>query len=222
MLHKRLHRKLVFYRVTVFVLLIGFFLFFLYQHHSYMELCSVNDDLIELVETNREGYEEVINDWCESYSSLQSDYGHLLVEHEELKKESSGVSLPEYSYSEAQVELLALCVQCEAGEKNLVSQRYITAVILNRVKSGDFPNTIEEVIYQKVNGCVQFSVAYNGMMDNAELSPTVLANVYSVIVGGSDLPDNVMYFYSASLKEDNWVKTLNVYDTVEGTVFAYE
>jgi len=46
--------------------------------------------------------------------------------------------------------------------------------------------------------------------------------VYSVLVNGSKLPDYVMYFYSASLKEDNWVKSLNVYDTVEGTIFCYE
>lgn len=50
----------------------------------------------------------------------------------------------------------------------------------------------------------------------------VLSNVYSVLVNGSELPDYVMYFYSTSLKEDNWVKSLNVYDTVEGTIFCYE
>ena len=71
-----------------------------------------------------------------------------------------------------------------------------------------------------MNGVPQFSVAFNGMMDDREVTPETLANVYEVIVHGTDLPDYVLYFYSASVKE-NWVNNLNTYTTLEGTVFAY-
>lgn len=45
--------------------------------------------------------------------------------------------------------------------------------------------------------------------------------MYKVIVHGTDLPEYVCYFYSDSVTE-NWVNKLPVYDTVDGTVFAYE
>ena len=216
-----LHNK--FYRGLVVVLLIGFMLFLLITHKNYMELLEVNDDLIEQIDTNRENHDKLIQQWSDSYSELQTKYGRLLVEHEELKKSVKEVELPVYDYTEAEVELLAKCVQCEAGVQNEVSQKYITAVILNRLRSPQFADSIEGVIYEKVSGCPQFSVAYNGSMDEcSEVSPVVLANVYSVLVNGSELPDYVMYFYSTSLKEDNWVKSLNIYDTVEGTIFCYE
>lgn len=215
-------KKLTFYRVVMFLLLLFLMFFIEITHRQYMDLVAVNNDLLELIDRNRAGYDEVLTNWKNSYSELQNDYGAKIVECEKLKDQMESVSIPEYSFSEAEITLLAVCVQCEAGENNSVSQRYITSVIFNRVQSGEFPNTIEEVIYQKDNGCPQFSVAYNGMMDKCVLSPKVLANVYSVIVCGNDLPENVMYFYSASLEENNWVRTLEVYDTVEGTVFAYE
>ena len=133
---------------------------------------------------------------------------------------------PEYVKEELlydELEYLAACVEAEAGyyEGHELSQQYITQVILNRLHSGQFPNSVEEVIYQKTNGCPQFSVAYNGMMDDREVEPETLANVYSVLVHGTDLPEYVLYFYSASVTE-NWVNTLNTYTTESGTVFAYE
>ena len=93
-------------------------------------------------------------------------------------------------------------------------------MVLNRLHSNEFPNTIEEVIYQKVNGVPQFSVAHNGMIDR-EVKAETLVNVYEVIVHGTDLPEYVRYFY-ADYVTDNWVNTLTTYDLVEGTVFAYD
>lgn len=212
-----------FYKVLVVGLLIGFMLFFSITNKQYMDLLEVNDELVEQIDTNRGNYDKLIQQWSDSYSELQTKYGRLYVEHEELKKSVKEVELPVYDFTEAEVELLATCVQCEAGVENEAAQKYVTAVILNRLQSPQFADSIEGVIYEKVGGCPQFSVAYNGSMDEcSDVSPTVLANVYSVLVSGSDLPDYVMYFYSTSLKEDNWVKSLKVYDTVEGTVFAYE
>lgn len=94
-------------------------------------------------------------------------------------------------------------------------------MILNRLKSDKFPNYVDEVIYQKVNNIPQFSVAYNGMMIKEEVQPETLANVYNVIVHGTDLPEYVYYFYSENV-EENWVNNLSVYTKVDGTVFAYD
>lgn len=209
-------------KVLLFIFIVCFAVLFMWSDKNYNDLLAVNDDLLEQIDTNRAENSRVLDGWKISYDSLQTKYGHLLAKYDELEKSFDTVELPTYQYTQAEVELLAVCVQCEAGEKSYEAQRDITSVILNRVKSSSFPNTIEEVIYEKNNGVPQFSVVYNGMMDECSLSPMVLNNVYGVLMYGNDLPEEVLYFYSASLSENNWIRSLPVYDTIEGTVFAYE
>ena len=45
-------------------------------------------------------------------------------------------------------ELLAALIFCEAGNQPYEGQVAVGAVVMNRVRSGSFPNTITEVIYQ--------------------------------------------------------------------------
>ena len=52
----------------------------------------------------------------------------------------------EVTYEEAQ-ELMQIA-WCEAGNQGIDGQRYVMSVVINRVKSPDFPNTIHDVIYQ--------------------------------------------------------------------------
>ena len=48
------------------------------------------------------------------------------------------------------LELLAICVEAEAGNQGLEGKRMVVDVILNRVDDPDWPGTIEEVISQPV------------------------------------------------------------------------
>lgn len=47
------------------------------------------------------------------------------------------------------LELLAKCVFAEAGNQGLYGQELVACVILNRVDSNNYPNTVEDVIKQK-------------------------------------------------------------------------
>lgn len=60
-----------------------------------------------------------------------------------------------------ELELLAICVEAEAGNQELEGRRLVADVILNRVDDPDFPNTIEGVISQTY----QFSSYWDGGMD---------------------------------------------------------
>lgn len=62
-----------------------------------------------------------------------------------------------------EIELIAQLVMAEAGNQDLMGKRYVVDVVLNRVDSDDFPDTVEEVIFQKN----QFSVIENGAFDEA-------------------------------------------------------
>lgn len=63
-----------------------------------------------------------------------------------------------------QLELLALCVEAEAGDQDQMGKRLMVDVILNRVDSPDYPNDIRGVISD--DG--QFSTYNNGMIDQVE------------------------------------------------------
>lgn len=165
---------------------------------------------------------EISLNMANEYASMVEEL--LIIRDEESDKinslERQLRDVRNFNYTEEEILLLAKCVQTEAGKYNRESQRYITQVILNRVYSPRFPNTIKEVIYQKSGNVPQFSVAYNGMLDKCEVDVGTLNTVYSVLLNGTDLPSYVHYFYSECVR-GNWVNTLNTYDTKEGTVFAY-
>lgn len=218
------------YQGIIVVLLVFFVFFFMKSHENYMGLLNSTKELDTLLNEQKDSYEGVIEQWSTKYEELSSDYGNLLSECgqleseiDQLEIELNEIELPVYDFSREEIYLLAKCVQAEAGDYkgHELSQRYITQVILNRIHSGEFPNTIEDVIYQKVGKYPQFSVAYNGMMEDAKVEPETLANVYRVIVHGTDLPEYVCYFYS-KYTTGKWVNTLPTYDVVEGTVFAYK
>ena len=174
-------------------------------------------DMEELLDRQRNEQDALITTLEESYGELQNSYIELVDKNERLE---SGLQEKRCKYTEDEVYLLAQCVEAEAGY-NSESQKYVTQVILNRVNSARYPDTIREVIYQKTGrGVAQFSVAYNGSMEGREVKSKTLANVYNVLLFGTDLPEYVQYFYSVKVT-NNWVNTLNTHTTVGGTVFAY-
>ena len=174
-------------------------------------------DMEELLDRQRNEQDALITTLEESYGELQNSYIELVDKNERLE---IGLQEKRCKYTEDEVYLLAQCVEAEAGY-NAESQKYVTQVILNRVNSARYPDTIREVIYQKTGrGVAQFSVAYNGSMEGREVKSKTLANVYNVLLFGTDLPEYVQYFYSVKVT-NNWVNTLNTHTTVGGTVFAY-
>ena len=73
------------------------------------------------------------------------------------------VDIDEQNYYDS-LEMLAICVEAEAGNQDLYGKRLVTDVILNRVDSDRFPNSINEVISQPY----QFETYWNGAMDRVE------------------------------------------------------
>lgn len=60
------------------------------------------------------------------------------------------------------LELLAVCVEAEAGNQSLEGKRLVVDVILNRVDSTEWPDTVKEVIEQPV----QFTSYWDGGMES--------------------------------------------------------
>lgn len=84
--------------------------------------------------------------------------------------EETGALIPE----DDDLELLAACVEAEAGNQSLYGKRLVADVILNRVDSDVFPDTISGVISQPG----QFSVYSNGILEKTEPSEETYTAIY--------------------------------------------
>lgn len=83
----------------------------------------------------------------------------------------------EFTYEEAQ--MLMRIAQAEAGNQGIEGMIMVMAVVLNRVEDEDFPNTIEEVIFQPH----QFQPIADGRYYEVELSPEVHKALASIEMG---------------------------------------
>ena len=92
-----------------------------------------------------------LTDQCQEKASLEkNEIAVVEVSENDLDDENFCDSL----------ELLATCIEAEAGNQDLMGKRLVCDVIFNRVESPRFPDTIEGVISQKYH----FSTYWNGVM----------------------------------------------------------
>lgn len=82
--------------------------------------------------------------------TIEEEQAKLAKEAEEAAQVSSSgtVQTASVSASVDDVTLLAALIQCEAGNECYEGQLAVGAVVMNRVKSGAYPNSISGVIYQ--------------------------------------------------------------------------
>lgn len=113
---------------------------------------------------------------------------HVLRMPEEVAAEQTPIETKEVTVYDS-LEMLAKCVQAEAGNQGLLGKRLVVDVILNRVDSDRFPNTIEGVISQRG----QFAV-YPGMMSKA--SPDE-ETYQAICMELSNRTDSDILFFSA-------------------------
>lgn len=90
--------------------------------------------------------------------------------------------------------LLAKIAMAEAEGEDVEGKMLVIRVVLNRVASDEFPDTIEEVIYQ--DG--QFTPITNGRFDSVEPDSECWKAVCLVTLDGWDESDGALYFESAS------------------------
>lgn len=92
----------------------------------------------------------------------------IAIEIRELrpKEQSSAQIKPALTYFTSKewnsMELLAACVEAEAGNQGLLGKQLVTDVILNRVDDPEWPDTVEGVISQKY----QFTSYWDGGMES--------------------------------------------------------
>lgn len=117
-------------------------------------------------------------------------------------------------YSNADMQLLARCIYAEARGESYTGQVAVGAVILNRVKSSQFPNTISGVIYQKG----AFTAVSDGQIN---LSPDKTAmNAAKDAVNGWDPTYGCLYYYNPAVATSSWIFSRETVTVIGKHVFA--
>lgn len=118
------------------------------------------------------------------------------------------------SQSSSDLNLLAHCVYAEARGEPYIGQVAVAAVILNRVKSASFPNTIAGVIYQPY----AFSSVSDGQIN---LTPNDTAyKAAQDALNGWDPTYGCLYFYNASTSTSKWIYSRKTVVTYGNHIFA--
>mgnify|MGYP000192299736 FL=1 len=62
-----------------------------------------------------------------------------------------------FSLEDQEYQVLLKIVEAEAGCEDTEGRMLVANVVMNRVRNGNFPNTVTEVVYQRQDGTAQFS-----------------------------------------------------------------
>ena len=144
----------------------------------------------------------------ESYSNKTTTpyVSNLITFEPQTEEESSEVEVdyyPEFTYSKdwsaKESYLLAKIAMAEAEGCNIQTKTLIIMCVLNRVWSDEFPDTIEEVIFQEN----QFSPIDNGRRDRVEPNEDCYEAVKIVMEAKYDYSGGATYFENCA-DEDNW------------------
>ena len=163
-------------------------------------LCNMPRVIAEKEDTSKSVSESYSNKTTTPYVS------NLVTFEPQTEEEPSEVEVdyyPEFTYSKdwsaEESYLLARIAMAEAEGCNTQTKTLIIMCVLNRVWSDEFPDTIEEVIFQEN----QFSPIDNGRWDRVEPNEDCYEAVKVVMEAKYDYSGGATYFENCA-DEDNW------------------
>ncbi len=130
------------------------------------------------------------------YVSLENAVQGAMTVDEYQESQSQAVSGSAVSADSGDLAMLAALIECEAGGESYTGKVAVGAVVLNRVRSGSFPNDIAGVIYQSG----QFSPVSSGKFQSV-LSRGARSDCYeaaAAALAGENPIGNCLYFNSGS------------------------
>ncbi|MBD7913275.1 MULTISPECIES: cell wall hydrolase [Clostridium] len=109
--------------------------------------------------------------------------------------------------TQSDIDLMAKLIYAESRGEPYEGKVAVASVVLNRVLSPKFPNTIKEVIYQPK----AFSCVNNGHIA-AHPDKNCYAAVYDAL-RGSDPTNEALYYYNPSISTCSWMQHTEKKDT---------
>lgn len=126
----------------------------------------------------------------------------------------SSTSASSNGYSSSDTYLLAKVIAAEARGESYTGQVAVGAVVLNRVKSSSFPDTVSGVVYQ--------AGAFSAVRDsNWSVSPNSTAQKAAQdAINGWDPSGGALYYYNPAKTSNRWIRTRTVITTIGNHVFC--
>lgn len=113
--------------------------------------------------------------------------GQRVVDYEVLEQTM------QYQLSDQDYNTLLRIVEAEAGGEDEDGKLLVANVVLNRVNSETFPDTVTAVVMQKEQGVAQFSPTVDGRFQNVRISEETYAAVERALYG-EDISRGALYF----------------------------
>ncbi len=158
------------------------------------------------MEEREEPREDRFIGWLKKVSS-----GQRVVDYEVLEREDT------CEISDKDYEILLKIVQAEAGNEDKKGKMLVAGVVMNRVESSRFPDTVEEVVFQHEDGVYQFSPVANGSYTSACVTDETREAVDRVLAG-EDITEGALYFAARKYADNGKMKW---FDNNLTKLFAY-
>jgi N-acetylmuramoyl-L-alanine amidase len=119
-----------------------------------------------------------------------------------ITRSTGGIANARSVYRDDEVLWLSRIINAESGGEPLRGKIAVGNVILNRVRSSSYPNTIYGVIFDKRYG-VQFSPTSNGTIYNTPNEESIIAA--KICLEGYSISDKIIYFVNPKKAPNSWV-----------------
>ena len=178
----------------------------------------VTEPVTEAVVVSQEdSYIEISGDTQQSYRPGEIVYGDFYGE--EAGMTASGGTGYSYDATGDEYYWLYQITEAEAGDQDEIGKILVVNVILNRVYSGSFPNSIQEVIFQSRGSVYQFQPVKNGRIYSVVPSSNTVSCVNRAL-NGEDYSDGALYFAMKTSKY-SWFNTALTFLFVHGDHYFY-
>ncbi|WP_028394031.1 cell wall hydrolase [Bacillus cihuensis] len=116
-------------------------------------------------------------------------------------------------------DLLSRLVEAEAKGELYQGKVAVATVVLNRLASPKFPNSIHDVIYQPLpNGKYEFSPVGNGAINHPASEESKRA--VNEALSNPNHVNDALFFYNPKIADNHWVGTQQVTAVIGNHVFA--
>lgn len=155
--------------------------------------------------------EEAVKCWCDtqvrryweqeaSYAAEEKQFEEQQREREEKERRRRERKRREEKRRQEERQILERIVEAEAGDQDLEGRILVANVILNRVHSKHFPDTIKGVVFANRAGRYQFSPVSNGRYYRVTVSDKTKRAVKQALAG-KDISKGALYFMCRSASD---------------------
>jgi len=139
---------------------------------SFIFVFEILDSLPVTTDAEAEYNEELVSTDIPTVDEIDMSSSSPITEESQISSETEQAEEDSWPFpiTQDEIDLIALVTMAEAEGETELGKRLVIDTILNRVDSEHFPDTVNDVIYQRN----QFSSMWNGRVDRCYVMPEIV------------------------------------------------